>query len=227
MSKRRKFQIGRTYHITHRCHHRSCFLKYEIDRDKYIRLLWEGSRKFNVDIFNFIITSNHVHLLLASDLEDGISDFMCHLSGSMARYYNRRKNLTGSFWEGRYRSTLIQDGNHLRRCMFYIDLNMVRAGVVPHPRKWQWSGYHELMGNRQRYCVLNIERLLIKLGSADYKHFLAWYDATLTEKLRHKSSREKFWTEARCVGDEEFVNQMADRRECRRISEADSGTFYF
>ncbi|MCF6176474.1 MAG: transposase [Victivallaceae bacterium] len=70
MSKKRKFQTGRTYHITHRCHHRSYFLKFEIDRDKYIRLLWEGSRKFNVDIFNFIITSNHVHLLLASDLEE-------------------------------------------------------------------------------------------------------------------------------------------------------------
>ncbi len=152
MSRGRRFEMGRSYHITHRCHNRNYYLKFDTDRDQYIRLLWEGSRKFNVDIYNYIVTSNHVHLLLSSDSEDGISNFMCHMSGKMARYYNRRKELTGSFWEGRYKSTLIQDGTHLSRCLFYIDMNMVRAGVVDHPRKWKWSGHHELTGLRKRYC---------------------------------------------------------------------------
>jgi REP element-mobilizing transposase RayT len=148
-------------------------------------LLWEGSRKFNVDIYNYIVTSNHVHLLLSSDSEDGISNFMCHMSGKMARYYNRRKELTGSFWEGRYKSTLIQDGTHLSRCLFYIDMNMVRAGVVDHPRKWKWSGHHELTGLRKRYCVLNLDKLLTKLESFDYYSFLKRAGARV-EKMRLK-----------------------------------------
>jgi len=228
MSRGRRFQVGRSYHITHRCHHREFYLKFDTHRDKYIRFLWEGSRKFNVDIYNFIVTSNHVHLLLSSDMKNGISDFMCHMSGKMARYYNLRKELTGSFWEGRYKSTLIQDGTHLSRCLFYIDMNMVRSGVVDHPRKWKWSGHHELTGIRKRYRVLNIEKLLTKLESFDYPHFLKWYTATLDEKLLdEEQKREAFWTESKCVGDEFFVKRMVDKKDQKKISEASNNTFYF
>jgi len=228
MSKGRRFEAGRSYHITHRCHHRNFYLKFDTDRDKYIRLLWEGSRKFKVDIYNFIVTSNHIHLLVSSDVEDGISDFMCHMSGNMARYYNRRKKLTGSFWEGRYRSTLIQDGNHLSSCMFYIDMNMVRAGVVKHPRQWKWSGYHELTGIRKRYRVLNIDKLLSKLDILDYYYFLKWYSGTLNEiLLNEKLKREAFWSESKCVGDESFVKRIADKKERKKINETGNGFFYF
>jgi len=228
MSRGRRFQVGRSYHITHRCHHRNFYLKFDTHRDKYIRLLWEGSRKFNVDIYNFIVTSNHVHLLLSSDSEEGISNFMCHMSGKMARYYNHHKNITGSFWEGRYKSTLIQDGTHLSRCLFYIDMNMVRAGVVKHPRQWKWSGHHELIGLRKRYCILNIDKLLTKLECSDYYSFLKWYQNTLDEKLlNEEQKREDFWTESKCIGDEFFVKKMADKKEQKKISEASNNTFYF
>jgi len=146
----------------------------------------------------------------------------------MARYYNHHKNLTGSFWEGRYKSTLIQDGTHLSRCLFYIDMNMVRAGVVKHPRQWKWSGHHELTGMRKRYCVLNIEKLLSKLECFDYYSFLKWYTGTIDGiLLKEKQQREAFWTESKCIGDEFFVKKMADKKEQKKISEASNNTFYF
>ena len=227
MSRGRRLEPGRTYHVTHRCNHRNFYLKFDIDRDQYIRFLWEGSGKFNVDIYNFIVTSNHVHLMLCSEAKDGISDFMCYMSGSMARYYNRRKQLTGSFWEGRYKSTLIQNGAHFGRCLFYIDLNMVRAGVVKHPREWRWSGHHELIGIRKRYRVLNIENLIRKVSGFDYPHFLKWYTATLDGMLENEVRREAYWTESKCVGDEDFVNGIAGKKERKNISETGDGTFYF
>ena len=107
-------------------------------------------------------------------------------------------------------------------------MNMVRAGVVDHPRKWKWSGHHELTGLRKRYRVLNIEKLLTKLESFDYPHFLKWYTATLDEKLlEEERKREAFWTESKCVGDEFFVKRMADKKERKKISEASNNTFYF
>jgi putative transposase len=149
------------------------------------------------------------------------------MSGKMARYYNHHKNLTGSFWEGRYKSTLIQNGAHFGRCLFYIDLNMVRAGVVRHPREWRWSGHHELIGIRKRYCVLNIENLIKKVSGFDYPHFLKWYTATLDGILENEVRREALWTESKCVGDEDFVTGIAGKKERKNISETGDGTFYF
>lgn len=170
MKRGRRLQANRTYHITHRCHNREFYLKFDIDREQYIRFLWEG----------------------------------------------------------RYKSTLIQDGSHFGRCMFYIDLNMVRAGVVKHPREWRWSGHHELIGIRKRYCVLKIENLIRKVSGFDYPHFLKWYTKTLDGILLEGTlRREAFWTESKCVGDEDFVNNMADKKERKKIFEVGKGIFSF
>ena len=64
------------------------------------------------------------------------------LHGDFARHYNRRNAFLGE----RYHATMIESGNHLQRCIQYIDLNMVRPGVVEHPADWGWTGYQKLMG---------------------------------------------------------------------------------
>ena len=66
------------------------------------------------------------------------------LSGKAGREYNLRKNRKGAFWEDRYHATAVKTGNHLIRCLAYIDLNRVSAGVVRHPVAWIHSGYHEI-----------------------------------------------------------------------------------
>ena len=67
------------------------------------------------------------------------------VQGQHAQAYNRRRNRHGAFWEDRYHATMIEEGVHLWRCLAYIDLNMVRTGVVEHPREWEWTGYNERM----------------------------------------------------------------------------------
>jgi putative transposase len=72
------------------------------------------------------------------------------VAGEFARAYNRRKGRTNAFWGDNYHATLVEEGTYLWRCLCYIELNMVRAGVVSHPREWPWAGYHEIMGERKR-----------------------------------------------------------------------------
>ena len=76
--------------------------------------------------------------------------------------YNLRKNRKGAFWEDRYHATAVQADSHLVQCMVYIDLNMVRAGVVPHPSEWPFCGYHEILNTRQRYTLIDHESLILQ-----------------------------------------------------------------
>ncbi len=81
------------------------------------------------------------------------------LDGEFAQWHNRRKRRSGAFWEDRYHCTLVDGGEHAFNCIRYIDLNMVRAGVVDHPKDWRWCGHDELVGNRRRYRLLDFVRV--------------------------------------------------------------------
>jgi len=208
----RRLLENRSYHITHRCHDRQFLLKFIGDRRRYIELLRQMSRSYEVDILGYMVTSNHVHLLLWSKDPAEISEALRFLEGTAAQKHNRRKGRTGSFWSGRYRSTLIQDGFHLGRCMFYIDLNMVRNGQVEHPREWLGSSYVETSGKRKRSLIVNRELLIRKTGHSSEEEFTSWYENTLKEKIRRKElAREPFWSESLAVGDKEWVSSIASR----------------
>jgi len=80
------------------------------------------------------------------------------IAGRTAREYNQRKKRKGAFWEDRYHATAVETGNHLIRCLTYIDLNMVRAGVVRHPDQWVYGGYHEIQNPKQRYSLIDRQK---------------------------------------------------------------------
>lgn len=128
-------------------------------------------KRYKVDVLNYIVTSNHVHLLLWAKNSGEISSAIQYLHSRTAQDYNNIKNKEGAFWTNRYHSTLIQNGYHLSCCLFYIDMNMIRAGVISHPSEWKHSGYHEIIGSKQRYRIINIKCLLNSLNMPDYNIF--------------------------------------------------------
>lgn len=199
------------FHITHRCQERRFLLKFEIDRKNYVKRLGEASRKYAVDILDYVITSNHVHILLWTEKAEAISALMQYVQGTTGRDFNRRKRREGAYWRDRYHPTLIQNGEHLTRCLFYIDLNMVRAGVVTHPLDWQCCGYHELCGTRKRYRILNRQQLLHCLAvPCNLAEFESWYQLTLDEKLGTAyRTRESLWSECVAIGDRDWIAKLA------------------
>jgi putative transposase len=201
---------GHVYHVTHRCHNGSFFLRFDTVRIEYRRRLWQAVRRFKILVLNYCLTSNHTHLLLKVRRATSISIFMRRLEGEFASGYNRRKNRCGAFWSERYHATLIEDGSHFWNCMKYIDLNMVRAGVVCHPRDWPWCGYQEIVGLRRRYRILDLGELSRAMGVEDLEAFARWYDAELDQTLSTtKLSREPLWSESIAVGSEDFVRRVA------------------
>jgi len=131
----RHFIPGQIWHITHRCHKRDSLLKLVKDRRGWMKWLHEAKLRYGLLVFNYMVTSNHVHILLFDDSgRDVISRSMQLVAGRTGQDYNQRKRRKGAFWEDRYHATAIEAENHLLRCLVYIDLNMVRAGCARHFR---------------------------------------------------------------------------------------------
>jgi REP-associated tyrosine transposase len=227
MSRRTRNWLNRScYHITHRCLNREFFFENFITRQTYLKELREMLSRFHVDLLNYIITCNHVHLLVYAGNGEEIAKGMQYLQGRMAQRYNMLTGREGAFWSGRYHATLIESGNHLSQCLFYIDYNMTRAGVVEHPSEWLHAGYHELSGNKKRNRIINFNKLLKHIGmSTDKERFLKWYNLTIDSKAKSNMERQRYWTESLAVGSEEWIDKIKRKIGKTRIIVIDTKHF--
>lgn len=155
----RYFLPGYVWHITHRCHQRNFLLKFARDRRRYLRWLFEAKKRFGLCVLDYIVTSNHIHLLVKDTGQDVIAASMQLIAGRTAQEYNERKGRHGAFWEDRYHATAVEANEHLHRCLVYIDFNMVRAGVVGHPGQWKESGFSEIQDPPKRYRIVDLRSL--------------------------------------------------------------------
>jgi len=203
----RHYIPGYVWHITHRCHKREFLLKFVRDRRRWLHWLFEGKKRFGTCILNYAVTSNHIHLLVRDGKEgEVIPQTMQLIAGRTGQEYNQRKNRNGAFWEDRYHATAVEPGPHLFRCMVYIDLNMVRAGVVTHPSEWPFGGYNEIENGRERYGLVDHKSLMDLLGIGRMEELKENYRGWVEESLVVKDGRrEPRWTESIAVGSEGFV----------------------
>lgn len=202
---------GHVWHITHRCHKREFLLKFARDRKRWVHWLYEAKRRHGLSVLNYIVTSNHVHLLVKDCGKQEISASLQLLSGCVAQEYNRRKGRKGAFWEDRYHATAVATDEHLVQCLIYIDLNMVRAGVVNHPGDWHESGFSELLAKRQRYKTLDTNALMELLGIDEQGQLIKqrkeWIEQALDSGLGD-DTRDPRWTGGIAVGTYEFVESV-------------------
>jgi putative transposase len=156
--------------------------------------------------------------------------FMQSLEGDSAQAYNLRKDRSGAFWTDRYHAVMIDGGEYLWRCLRYIDLNMVRAGVVTTPADWPWCGYQELTGLRRRYRAVDLAELAEALAPGHpIGEVVAHYGEYVATALReHQHAREAYWTESVAVGTKRFVGSVGARIEGRmhmRVETTEEGVW--
>ena len=181
-------------------------------RTEYRKRLRRALQQYDVSLLAYCITSNHTHLLAESPDETAISRMMQKLEGEFAEGYNLRKHRSGAFWSDRYHCTLVDSGTYAWNCMKYIDLNMVRARVVTHPSEWQWCGYEELVGVRQRYRLVDLKSVLRWQDGVSLEEFTQEYRRAIEDSIRRRDlERQGAWTESIAVGSEEFVGRISER----------------
>ena len=207
---------GQIWHITHRCHKQEFLLKFVRDRKRWLQWLFEAKKRFGLDILNYTVTSNHIHLLVVDGDEQVIPRTLQLVAGKTAQEFNRRKDRKGAFWEDRYHATAIETGEHFRRCLVYIDLNMVRNGVVRHPSGWQHGGYNEIQDPPRRYGLISREKLIACCGVVSDAQLRSEHREWVEEAMiRDGRKRQPLWSESVAVGSERFVLDVLDKLRIR------------
>jgi len=133
---------GLPYHVVQRGNNReACFIEPE-NYQFYLELWQQLSRRYGVEVHAYCLMTNHIHFLATPTSESALSDTMKVVGSRYACYINKSYRRTGTLWEGRHRSSLVQSERYLLTCMRYIELNPVRAGMVSRPEEYRWSSYH-------------------------------------------------------------------------------------
>jgi len=184
-------------------------LKFPRDRRRWRHWLFEARRRYGLSVLNYVATSNHIHLLCADRGNDEIPRSMQLIAGRTAQEYNMRKSRKGAFWEDRYHATIVQTDGHLARCITYIDLNMVRAGAVAHPREWEVGGYKEIQALWQRKGVIDFATLMHLLDADTHEALVMLVEKRVAMEVA-RTRREPAWSEAIAVGDDAFLAALKD-----------------
>lgn len=168
---------GTPLHITHRGVNRGATFIDDEDFAVYMQALEQTSREQGVLIHGYVLMTNHVHLLVSAGVVGAVSRMMQALGRRYVRAFNARYGRTGTLWEGRYKSCLVDSDRYLLACLRYIELNPVRAAMVVQPWDYRWSSVHGHLGLHED-CRLTPHAGYLALGRdavervADYRRLL-------------------------------------------------------
>ena len=139
---------GYPHHVIQRGNNRQPIFSTAADQQYLLELLHQSAARFEVAIHAYVLMGNHFHLLATPQTDKSLPQMMQAVGRSYVRYFNALNARSGTLWEGRYRSTLIEAARYLVPCMAYIDLNPVRAGLVAEARDYAWSSHGFYAGLR-------------------------------------------------------------------------------
>jgi len=146
-SKKRIWYPGATYHITSRGNRKSKLFKDKEDYKTYLGIIRGSKHKYNFKVYTYCLMTNHIHLQLQTE-EIEIWKIMRRINLHYAKYFNNKYDLVGHVFEGRYRSSIIENDYYQLLTSRYIHLNPVKADIVDDPQEYYWSSYGYYLGIR-------------------------------------------------------------------------------
>jgi len=176
----------------------------------YLEYLKESAERYRCSVHAYVLMTNHVHLLVTPTKEYGISHMMQRLGQRYVTWVNRTYRRTGTLWEGRYKSSLVQTETYLLTCMRYIELNPVRAGMVDNPADYAWSSFrrnghgvvNEVVSGHELYEALGADG---ERRCRTYRElFSAHMDKALLDEIRDALNQELV------LGSERFRSQIEE-----------------
>jgi len=210
------------HHLIQRGNNRQAIFFADEDYTVYLDKLKDFSEKYQVKVHAYVLMTNHVHLLVSTEYEGAISKMMQSMGRYYVLYINKTYQRTGTLWEGRYKSTLVDSDNYLFTVMRYIEMNPVRAGMVDHPVDYPWSSYQaNALGKSIR--LLTPHEQYMQLGDTFTERcsrYVGLFDAYLSDNTLEliRTSTNKAWV----LGSERFKRQV-EKQVNRRVEPANRG----
>ncbi len=213
---------GIPLHIIQRGNNRqACFFA---DEDYLIYLDWlqEYAQRGNCAIHAFVLMTNHVHLLLTPSYFHSAGDLMKRLGQRYVQYVNRTYKRSGTLWEGRFRSSIVQQEEYLFSCQRYIEMNPVRAEMVKHPGEYRWSSYR-VNGQGEHSELITPHVLYQTLGKSDNEREMAYRELFRNELEPGKIDTIRRATNGNfALGNNRFFEELS-RNLGRRVTPGKAG----
>jgi len=200
--------VGIPQHVIQRGNNRQACFASEQDFVAYATWLKDYSTKHKVDIHAWVLMTNHVHLLCTPRATNAVSLMMQSLGRQYVRYFNFSYKRTGSLWEGRFKSCLVEEENYLLHLYRYIELNPVRAGMVKQPSDYSWSSYQiNALGKDSNLCTAHPLYLALASKSeercANYRELFKYQvEGKLLEEIRVATNQ------GMVLGNERFTEEI-------------------
>ena len=211
---------GVAQHVIQRGNDRQLCFACDEDFAVYANWLKEYAEEYEVEVYAWVFMTNHVHLLMTSYCKGGISKLMQSLGRKYVQYFNYKYKRTGTLWEGRFRSCLVESDLYVLACYRYIELNPVRANMVESPKDYRWSSYScNALGVSSLMCTSHLSYLV--LGESDAERLIKYRDSfrgVLKDKL--VDDIRMTTQQGLVLGSDQFRKQLQEllgrRLECRR-----------
>lgn len=161
------------HHVIQRGNNRQVIFHDAADCEHFLTLLEELGDAQRVAVHAYVLMPNHLHLLLTPPDGPALSRLMQALARRYAVWFNRRHGRTGTLWEGRFRASVIESERYLLACARYIEMNPVRAGLVPDPQQYRWSSHAHHVGVRPQ-SLIDEHPLIWALGNTPFERQAAY-----------------------------------------------------
>ena len=213
---------GYPHHVIQRGNNRQAIFVTAADYQYLLGLIEENAKKFEVDVHAYVLMTNHFHLLATPQTDAALPQLMQAVGRSYVRYFNDSQRRTGSLWEGRYRSTLIETDRYLLACMAYIDLNPVRAAMVTEPLDYAWSSHGFYVGARSDKLITP-HSLFWDLANTPFGREVAYADLVRAGiSAEQQAALTKSALAGWALGGADFVADLQKRTE-RRVNKTKAG----
>jgi putative transposase len=154
------------YHVMNRGRRGELIYHDAQDYQQFIDLLKETNTMWNMKIAAYCLMKNHYHLLLQTP-QANLDRCMRHINGLYTQRFNRRHQVDGQLFRGRYKAILVDADSYLLEVVRYIHRNPVRAGIVKHPQDYRWSSHQRYV--QETACGQWLSRDFI-LEMLDHNH---------------------------------------------------------
>ncbi|OGF51112.1 MAG: hypothetical protein A2231_08935 [Candidatus Firestonebacteria bacterium RIFOXYA2_FULL_40_8] len=134
----RLIDVNMPYHICQRGNSKQIIYRDNKNKEYYLKMLKEGSAKYDMCILAYCLMENHVHLIVIPKYSYSLSRAFRSINGKYSRYFNMKYNKSGHLWSERYYSKVL-NSKYLTIAVRYVERNPVRAGFIRTPSKWEWS----------------------------------------------------------------------------------------
>ncbi len=213
---------GYPHHVIQRGNNRQPIFASVADREFLLELLYDNAQRFEVAVHAYVLMDNHFHLLATPAGIDSLPKMMQALGRRYVRFFNSAHARSGTLWEGRYKSTLIQTDLYLLACMAYIDLNPVRAGMVTLSQDYPWSSHAHYMGLRADRLITP-HALYWELGNTPFAREAAYSElvragVNVTQQTALTESALRGWA----LGEPDFLGEL-QKKTSRRATKGRAG----